>query len=78
VTIICALALGAVHLGAGTIEAFRTGPDYLDLGLLAVVLLASILIWGGLNTRPRQKAVAPDASVGLTPRRIMLPRGASR
>ena len=66
VTIICALALGAVHLGAGTIDAMRTGPDYLDLGLLAVVLLASFLIWRGLNTRARRTAVDPDASVGLT------------
>jgi hypothetical protein len=61
--IVCTLALGLGYLGAGAIEAFQTGPDYLDLGLLAVVLFASIVIWRRLNARAQAKAVEADASL---------------
>jgi hypothetical protein len=63
VAIVSTLALGLVYFLAGVAGAFQTGPDYLDLGLLALVLLASIVIWRGLNTRARQKAVESDPSV---------------
>ena len=59
--IVCTLALGLGYLGAGTIEAFQTGPDSIDLGLLAVVLFASIVIWRRLKARARPKAVEADA-----------------
>ena len=65
VSIVCTLALGLGCLGAGTIAAFQSGPDYLDLGLLAVVLVASIVIWRRLKASTRQKAAEPAASVDV-------------
>jgi hypothetical protein len=59
--IVCTLALGLGYLGAGAIEAFQTGPDYFDLGLLAVVLFVSVVVWRRLNARARLKAVEADA-----------------
>ena len=59
--IVCTMALGFGYLGAGAIAAFQTGADYLDLGLLGVVLLVSVVLWRRLNARP--KAVAADASL---------------
>jgi len=61
--IVCTLALGLGYLGAGAIEAFQTGPDYLDLGLLAVVLFVSVVIWRRLNARARPKVVEADAGL---------------
>ena len=61
--IVCTLALGLGYLGAGAIEAFQTGPDYLDLGLLAGVLVVSVVIWRRLNARARPKAVEADTSL---------------
>jgi hypothetical protein len=61
--IVCTLALGLGYLGAGAIEAFQTGPDYLDLGLLAVVLFVSVVIWRRLKARARLKAVEADAGL---------------
>jgi hypothetical protein len=63
VALVSTLALGLVYLVAGAIDASKTGPDYLDLGLLAVVLVASIVIWRRLKARTRQKAAEPAASV---------------
>jgi hypothetical protein len=60
---VCVLALGLACLGAGAIGAFQTGPNYVDLGLLAAVLFASIVIWHWLNARTRPKAVDADASL---------------
>jgi choline-glycine betaine transporter len=60
--IVCTLALGLGYLGAGAIAALQTGPAFIDLGLLAVVLLASVVIWRGLQARARAKAVEADAS----------------
>jgi hypothetical protein len=61
--IVCTLALGLGYLAAGAIDAFQTGPDYLDLGLLAVVLFVSVVIWRRLNARTRFKAVEADAGL---------------
>jgi hypothetical protein len=63
VSIVCTLALGLGCLGAGTIDAFQTGPDYIDLGLLAGVLLITVVIWRRLNARARPGALAADAMV---------------
>jgi hypothetical protein len=49
--IVCTLALGVGYLGAGALDAIRTRPDYLDLGLLAGVALVAVLIWRGLKAR---------------------------
>ena len=57
--IVCTMALGLGYLGAGAIDAYQTGADYLDLGLLVVVLLVSVVLWRRLN--PRAKAVGADA-----------------
>jgi hypothetical protein len=60
--VVCTLALGLGYLGAGVIAAFQTGPAYLDLSLLAVVVLVSVVIWRGLQARALAKAVEADAS----------------
>jgi hypothetical protein len=69
VMMICTLALGAVRLGAGTIEAFRTAPDYLDLGLLALVMLVSIVVWRKLRKGAARPKAVESAGVGPRPRR---------
>jgi hypothetical protein len=61
-TFACALPFGLACLGAGLIGAVQTGPDYLDLGLLAIVLLVSIVIWLGLSGRIRPRAFDTDVS----------------
>jgi hypothetical protein len=63
VAIVCTLAVGLGYFGAGTIDAFQTGPNYLDLGLLAVVLFVSVVIWRRLSRRARLKAVEADAGL---------------
>ena len=59
--IVCTLAIGIGYLGAGAIDAFQTGPDYVDLGLLAVVLFALVVMWRKLSARARPKALEADA-----------------
>ena len=49
--IVCILVLGLSSLGAGAIDAFQTGPDYLDAGLFAAVLFVSVMIWRRLSAR---------------------------
>jgi hypothetical protein len=66
--IVCTLALGLGYLGAGVIETFQVGPDYLDLGLLIAVVLGAILIWRSLRARARTRAPGADASV-----RVLVP-----
>jgi hypothetical protein len=61
--IVCILALGVGYVGAGAIAAFQTGPDYLDLGLLAAVALGAVLIWRTLKARARPRAREADAGV---------------
>ena len=61
--IVCALAIGVGYLGAGAIGAVQTGLNYVDLCLLAVVLLAAVMIWRGLRARPRATGVEVDASL---------------
>ena len=59
--IVCTLALGLGYLGAGAISTWQTGPDYLDVGLLAVVLFVAVAIGHGLNARARATAVGAGA-----------------
>jgi hypothetical protein len=61
-TVVCTLALGVGYLGAGAIDAFQAGPDLLDFGLLAVVLLVSIAIWRRLRARSRSGVLEPGVS----------------
>ena len=56
ISIVCTLAIGLGYLGAGVIGAVQTGPDYLDVGLLAVVLFVSVVIWRRLTARARANA----------------------
>jgi hypothetical protein len=58
----CTLPFGLAILGAGLTGAVQTGPDYLDLGLLAIVLLVSIAIWLGLSGRIRPRVFESDVS----------------
>jgi hypothetical protein len=60
--IVCMLAVGLGYFGAGAIAAFQTGPDLLDLGLLAVVLLVSMAIWRRLRARSRPGVLEPGVS----------------
>jgi len=66
VAIVCVLALGLVYLGAGAVQAVRTGPHALDLGLLAVVAAAAVLIWRRLEARQRAPT-APAATLEAAP-----------
>jgi hypothetical protein len=68
--IVCTLALGLGYLGAGAIEAFQTGPDYRDLGLLAGVVFVAVVLWRSWRARARPRsletatdlrAVAPES-----------------
>jgi hypothetical protein len=61
VGLVSTLSLGLACFVAGAIDAFRASPDPLDLGLLAVVLIASIAIWRRFKASTRPKAVAPPA-----------------
>jgi hypothetical protein len=63
VSVVYTLALGLGCLGAGAINAIQTGPDYIDLGLLAGVVLITVVIWRRLNARARPGALAADAMV---------------
>jgi hypothetical protein len=63
--IVCILALGVGYLGAGAIGAVQTSPDYLDLGLLAAVVLGAVLIWRTLKARARPRAREAEAGVGV-------------
>ena len=65
--IVCTLALGLGYLGAGAIAAFRTRPEYVDLGLLAGVVLVAIVIWRGLKARAARLGPAPAAASGPAP-----------
>jgi hypothetical protein len=58
--IVCTLAIGVGYLGAGAIDTFQTGPDYLDLGLLASGVFLSVLIWRRLSAHPRAFASRPS------------------
>ena len=49
ITIVFALAFGIACFVAGLIDAFQTGPDWVDLGLLALVLVIASAIWLRLN-----------------------------
>jgi hypothetical protein len=51
--IVCTLALGLGYLGAGVATAYRAGPDWVDLGLLAGVALVAFLIARKLSARAR-------------------------
>jgi hypothetical protein len=76
VAIVCTLAVGLGYFGAGTIDAFQRGPDFLDLGVLAGVVLVTVVIWRWLSGRARPGALeaatelrgtvpdSPDASGG--------------
>jgi hypothetical protein len=60
-TIVCTFAIGVGYLGAGAIGAVQTGPDVLDLGLLAGVLVVAAMVWRRLNARVRPRALAVAA-----------------
>jgi hypothetical protein len=64
--IVCTLALGLGYLGAGAIAAFRTGPDYGDLALLAGVALVAVMTWRWLKARAGE-TVAPAPAVARGP-----------
>ena len=62
VAIVATFAVGLGCLGVGAITAYQEGADLVDLGLLAAVLGAALVIWRKLDLRTRLKAMAPEAS----------------
>lgn len=68
--IVCTLAIGIGYLGAGTIRAAQAGLNYVDLALLAGVLLVSFAIWRKLTARrwsaARARPAAPAAAPPVT------------
>jgi hypothetical protein len=62
--IVSTLALGLGYLGAGAIDVFRRGHDYIELGLLVMLLLVSTTIWRRLEVRARPTVFGAEGSVG--------------
>jgi len=60
--IVCTLAIGVGYLGAGVIDAFQTGVDYLDLALLAGVVLVAVVIWRQWKARAPAKSLEAEAT----------------
>ena len=59
--IVCTLALGLGYVGAGIIGAWQTGPDFLDVALLALVLFVAVATGRRLHARARATAVGAGA-----------------
>ena len=59
--IVCTLAVGIGYVGAGVIGALQTGLDYLDLALLAGVVLVAVVIWRQWKARVRAKSLEAEA-----------------
>ena len=72
VGLVSLFALGLATFVAGAVGAYREGVQLVDLGLLAAVLLGSVVIWRRFDLRARWKASAvepagpavPDAGAG--------------
>jgi hypothetical protein len=62
VGLVTLFALGLAMLVAGAVGAYREGLQLVELGLLAAVLLAALLIWRSLGLRARFRAVATERS----------------
>lgn len=71
VAIVATFAVGLGCLGVGAITAYQEGPDLIDLGLLAAVLLGSLVLWRRLDVRARLKAMSAATSTAA-----LVPRGA--
>lgn len=74
--IVCTAAIGVGYLGAGLIAAVQTGPDFLDLGLLAGVLLVAVVVWRRLRARVRARTpaaavVVPAQAAPAVPRPVI-------
>jgi hypothetical protein len=65
-SIVCALAIGLGHLGAGVIDAFQTGLHIVDAGLLVVIAVAAVMIGRWLKARAQATASRADA-IGAAP-----------
>jgi hypothetical protein len=61
IAIVCALAMGIDYLAAGVISAREEGPDPIDIGLLAAVLIVSFMLWRRLNFFARARALDAEA-----------------
>ena len=66
VLLVSVLALGITCIVAGAIDAIQSGGHVLDLGVVAVVLVASIIIWRRLSAARRKAAGPAAASVDQT------------
>jgi hypothetical protein len=72
VGLVSLFALGLATFVAGAVSASREGVQLVDVGLLAAVLLASVVIWRKFDLRARWRASAgeparpavPDAGTG--------------
>jgi hypothetical protein len=64
-TIVCTFAVGLSCLGAGAIAALETGLDYLDLALLALVVLVAVAIWRSMKARAQTGAAHGDRPMAV-------------
>jgi hypothetical protein len=60
VGLVSLFALGLAMFVAGAASAYREGLSLIDLGLLAAVLLAALVVWRRLDLRARFRAMAAD------------------
>jgi hypothetical protein len=57
VGLVSLFALGLAMFVAGAVGAYQEGPQLVDLGLLAAVLLGALVIWRRLDLRARFRAI---------------------
>ena len=60
VGVVALFALGLAIFAQGAVGAARDGVKLVDLGLLAAVLLASVVIWRKFDLRARWRAIAVE------------------
>lgn len=60
IAIVAMLALGLAYLFTGAAGAYQEGPAVVDLGLLAVVLVAAVALWRKLALGVRMRATAVE------------------
>jgi len=63
--LVCVLSLGLGYVGAGSIDAYRQGVEAIDVGLLAVVLVLTLVVWRRLGVRKRWRAMEAKGPVAV-------------
>ena len=63
IALVTLLTFGVGYLAAGAIAAYQEGPDPVDLGLLAVVIAATVVAWRHLDMRRQLRTHASRADL---------------